>query len=140
MQVNWELINKNLKEFQINYKVIQNFVNPFINPLLDLILEEYGIYGKNIDLRKSIVDENYVSPEDSIEVVEEFLKNFDMGLYQKFQNLLRDENQVKIALDNKMESRVFNNILYLFLKSLKYLYHFLYYSFVDGYHILMYQL
>ena len=47
MQVNWELINKNLKEFQINYKVIQNFVNPFINPLLDLILEEYGIYGKN---------------------------------------------------------------------------------------------
>ena len=97
MQVNWELINKNLKEFQINYKVIQNFVNPFINPLLDLILEEYGIYGKNIDLRKSIVDENYVSPDDSIGVVEELLKNFDIGLYQKFQNHLSDENQVKIA-------------------------------------------
>lgn len=116
MQVNWELINKNLKEFQINYKVVQNFVNPFINPLLDLILEEYQEYGKSIDIRKSIIDENYVSLEDSIEVVEEFFKDFDMGLYQKFQELLQDKNQVKIALDNKMESRVFNNILYLFLK------------------------
>lgn len=116
MQIDWNLINENLRKFCENYKIIQKEVNPKIMCLLDMVFDEYIKYGQNYDMRKIIVDPSFVEPEESLEIVSDFFKNINENLYNEFRNNIYDSNYTKIEINEYGESNVKNNILNLSFK------------------------
>lgn len=116
MELRWDIINANLEKYIKKYYYVQGIIEECVLKLCDRIMNVYGKYGQNIDLRTCKIEYPFMEINESIEIVGKFYKSFDESLYNSYRNIIYDKEKTFIQLDKKEKSCVNNNKLYLCLE------------------------